>query len=66
MDWETGRRYADLTVAYARKTRSPAFIAFVLDAIQLKTVVNGNIAISSIEYGFFQRIAQIAYCGSLN
>jgi hypothetical protein len=65
-DIETGRKFADLTVSYARKTGSPAFITFVLDAINTKTMLGGNKAISGIEYGFFARIAQVAYRGSLN
>jgi hypothetical protein len=65
-DLETGRKYAEMTVAYARKTRSPAFITFVFDSIQFKTAIDGVKAVSAIEYGFFQRIAQIAFCGSMN
>lgn len=65
-DLETGRNYAEMTVAYARKTGSPAFITFVLDAIQFKTVSDGAKSLGAIEYGFFQRIAQSAYCGALN
>jgi hypothetical protein len=65
-DLKTGHRFAEMTVAYARKNGSPAFIAFVLDALQFKTVSDGVGALTAIEYGFFERIAQITYCGSLN
>lgn len=65
-DLQTGRRYAEMAVAYAREHGSPAFIAFVLDAIILKTILDGNKIYSGIEAGFFQRLAQIAYCGSLS
>jgi hypothetical protein len=66
VDMQTGRKYAEMTVAYARKTGSPAFISFVLEAINLKTLLKGNNAFSVVEIGFFQRLAQITFCGSLN
>jgi hypothetical protein len=65
-DTETGRRYAEETVAYARRTGSPAFISFVLDAINLKTVMNQANPLSVIELAFFDRLAQIAYVGSFD
>jgi hypothetical protein len=70
-DRELGRRYAEMAVAYARKTGSPAFVSFVLGEINLRAALN-NISDGSasstlaIEYGFFERLAQIAFCGSLN
>jgi hypothetical protein len=63
-----GRRYAEMAVAYARSTGSPAFIAFVLGEINLRTVLH-NVANNSasptlvIEYGFFERLAQMAFVG---
>jgi hypothetical protein len=65
-DQETGRQYAEEAVVYARQTRSPAFISFVLDAINLKTVMNDANPLSVIELAFFDRLAQIAYVGSMN
>ena len=65
-DAETGRRYAEEAVSYARQTGSPAFISFVLDAINLKTVMSQANPLSVIELAFFDRLAQIAYVGSMN
>ena len=62
-DTETGRRYAELAVAYARSNAS--FIELVLSDINIKTFI-GETPLSGIEYGFFSRIDQIAYCGSMN
>jgi hypothetical protein len=64
-DTETGRRYAELAVAYARSKNSASFIELVLSDINIKTFI-GETPLSGIEYGFFSRIAQIAYCGSMN
>jgi hypothetical protein len=66
VDAATGRRYADETVSYARETGSPAFISFVLDAINLKTVMNQANPLTAIEIAFFHRLAQIAYVGSMS
>jgi hypothetical protein len=66
VDLETGRRYAEETISYARKTGSSAFISFVLDAINLKTAINQANPLSAIELAFFDRLAQITYCGSMN
>jgi hypothetical protein len=70
-DFETGCRYAEMTVAYARQIGSATFISFVLEAIALKKFCEGVEPSSArntflIEAGFFQRIAQITYCGSLD
>jgi hypothetical protein len=64
-DTETGRRYAELAVAYARSKNSGSFIELVLSDINIKTLIDET-PLSGIEYGFFNRIAQIAYCGSMN
>jgi hypothetical protein len=37
-DFETGRKYAEMTVAYARQIGSATFISFVLEAITLKEI----------------------------
>lgn len=70
-DFETGRRYAEMTVAYARKMGSATFISFVLEAITLKKYLDGltpgpALTTVGIEAGFFQRLAQITFCGALN
>ena len=62
-DSETGN--AELAVAYARSKNSASFIELVLSYINIKTFICET-PLSGIEYGFFSRIAQIAYCGSLN
>jgi hypothetical protein len=64
-DTETGRRYPELAVAYARFKNSASFIELVLSDINIKTFI-GETLLSGIEYGFFSRISQIAYCGSMN
>jgi hypothetical protein len=56
---------------YARQIGSATFISFVLEAITLKKYLDGltpGAAPSAvgIESGFFQRLAQITFCGSLN
>jgi hypothetical protein len=63
VDSETGN--AELAVAYARSKDSASFIELVLSDINIKTFI-GETPLSGIEYGFFSRIAQIAYCGSMN
>jgi hypothetical protein len=70
-DFETGRKYAEMTVAYARQIGSATFISFVLEAIALKRFCDGvspALALNAvgIEAGFFQRLAQITFCGSMN
>ena len=55
-DAETGRRYAELAVAYARSKNSASFIELVLSDINIKTFI-GETPLSGIEYGFFSRIA---------
>jgi hypothetical protein len=64
-DVAAGRAYAEEAIEYARTIGSPAFIAFVLSQIVDKAVMSGKSA-PLIEYGFYQRLAQIAFCGSLN
>jgi hypothetical protein len=66
VDAGTGRRYAEETVSYARLTGSAAFISFVLDAINLKTAIIQANPLSAIEIAFFDRLAQIAYVGSMD
>jgi hypothetical protein len=56
---------AELAVAYAWSKNSASFIELVLSDINIKTFI-GETPLSGIEYGFFSRIAQIAYCGSMN
>jgi hypothetical protein len=69
-DFETGRKYAEMTVAYARQIGSATFISFVLEAIALKKFCDGVVPAAPntflIEAGFFQRLAQVTFCGSLN
>ena len=70
-DFETGRRYAEMTVAYARHIGSATFISFVLEAIAMRKFCDGVVPDTApntflIEAGFFQRLAQITYCGTLN
>jgi hypothetical protein len=70
-DFETGRKYAEMTVAYARQIGSATFISFVLESITLKKYLDSltpGAAPSAvgIECGFFHRLAQITICGSLN
>ena len=59
------RAYAEEAIAYDRTIGSPAFIAFVLSQIVDKVVMSGKSA-PLIEYGFYQRLAQTAFCGALN
>jgi hypothetical protein len=70
-DRELGQRYAEMAVAYARKTGSPAFISYVLGEINLRGVLNHILedpapSTLAIECGFFERLGQITFCGSLN
>jgi hypothetical protein len=70
-DFETGRKYAEMTVAYARQIGSATFISFVLEAIAMRKFCDGVSPESAlntigIEAGFFQRLAQITFCGSMN
>ena len=70
-DFETGCKYAEMTVAYARQIGSATFISFVLEAIALKKFCDGVVPDTApntflIEAGFFQRLAQVTFCGSLN
>jgi hypothetical protein len=64
-DVAAGRSYAEEAIAYARAIGKPAFIAFVLSQIVDKAVIEGKSA-PLIEYGFYQRLAQTAFCGALN
>lgn len=68
IDIATGRRYAEETVAYARKIGSPAFVSFVLGAIHLKGTLKGIIGGPPcfLEVGFFDRLGEIAYVGMFN
>jgi hypothetical protein len=70
-DFKTGRQYAEITVAHARQIGSATFISFVLEAIAMRKFCDGVSPESAfntigIEAGFFQRLAQITFCGSMN
>jgi hypothetical protein len=58
-----GRAYAEEAIAYARTIGPPVFIAFVLSSIIDKAVISEKSA-PLIEYGFYQRLAQTAFCGA--
>ena len=64
-DTETGRQYGEHAVAYAKHKNSASFIELVLSDINIKTFI-GDTPLSGIEYGFFSRLAQIAFCGPMN
>lgn len=68
-DWDIDVAYgegcADAIVRYAREIKQPQIISFVLWAIIRKAQV-GAIVPAAIENGFFNRLAQLAYCGSMN
>ena len=65
VDWNLGTSFAGMAVSYARSKREPGWIRFVIASIHWKAL-HGIITPSNIEHGFFARIAQLAYCGSLN
>ena len=48
-----------------RRNHNAGFVYMVLGAINFKTL-NRMIISGGIEYGFFQRVSQISYCGSMN
>jgi hypothetical protein len=60
-----GELYADIAVKYAREVRDPAFVGMVMAAIYFKTT-RGLIRMGETEQGFLNRIARLAYVGSLN
>jgi hypothetical protein len=52
-------------VRHARQIKDPAFIAMVQATIYFKTT-RSLIAMGGIEQGFLNRLARLAYVGSLN
>ena len=65
LDFLTGELYADIAVRYARQIKDPAFIAMVQAAIYFKTT-RGLIVMGGVEQGFLNRLARLAYVGSLS
>jgi hypothetical protein len=65
LDFLMGEIYADIAVKYAREIRDPAFVWFVMAAIYFKTA-RGLIVMGATEQGFLNRLARLAYVGSLN
>ena len=65
LDTLLGELYADIAVKYAREVRDPAFVGMVMAAIYFKTT-RGLIRMGETEQGFLNRIARLAYVGSLN
>jgi hypothetical protein len=65
LDTLLGEIYADIAVKHAREVRDPAFVGMVMAAIYFKTT-RGLIEMGATEYGFLNRIARLAYVGSLN
>ena len=55
-DTETGRRYAEIAVAYARSKNSASFIELVLSDINIKTFI-GETPLSGIEYTGFSAVS---------
>jgi hypothetical protein len=65
LDRITGELYADIAVRYAREQGNSGAIGFILATI-IHKASTGRLVPGQIERGFFDRIAQIAYCGSMN
>ena len=65
LDFLTGELYADIAVKHARQIKDPAFIAMVQAAIYFKTT-RGLIVMGGVEQGFLNRLARLAYVGSLS
>jgi hypothetical protein len=64
LDRITGELYADIAVRYAEQGNSGA-IGFIHATI-IHKASTGRLVPGQIERWFFDRIAQIAYCGSMN
>lgn len=64
MDRMLGEIYADVAVRYARAVRDPGFVAVVMAAIYFKAA-RGMIRMGETEQAFLNRIARLAYVGSL-
>jgi hypothetical protein len=64
-DKKIGYCFADIAIRFAREKQNAGFVYMVLGAINFKTL-NRMIIPGGIEYGSFQRVSQIAYCGSMN
>lgn len=60
-----GELYADMAVRHAREKADPMALELVMTVIKHKAI-KGEITIGPIEIGFFHRIAQLAYVGSLS
>jgi hypothetical protein len=65
LDFLMGEIYADIAVKHAREIKDPAFVWFVMAAIYFKTA-RGLIVMGATEQGFLNRLARLAYVGSLN
>jgi predicted TIM-barrel enzyme len=65
LDKLMGELYADIAVRHARQIQDPAFVGMVLAAIYFKTT-RGLIVMGATEQGFLNRLARLAYVGSLN
>ena len=65
LDFLTGELYADIAVKHSRQIKDPAFIAMVQAAIYFKTT-RGLIVMGGVEQGFLNRLARLAYVGSLS
>lgn len=64
-DFVLGEIYADMAIAHAREAKNPQAISFIMASIHTKAM-RGEITYSCIEEGFLDRIARLAYAGSLN
>jgi len=65
MDRHLGQLYADIALRYARAIRKPEFIGLVMSTIFYKTAT-GLIRMGDTEQAFLDRLARVAYCGSLD
>jgi hypothetical protein len=65
LDFMTGVLYADIAVKHARQIKDPAFVGFVLATIYFKAT-RRLIEMGGREQGFLDRLARLAYAGSLN
>ena len=60
-----GELYADIAVRHARAVNNPDFIGMIMAAIFFKTA-HGLIRMGDTEQAFLNRIAKLAYVGSLS
>jgi hypothetical protein len=65
LDFMTGELYADIAVKHARQIKDPAFVGLVLATIYFKAT-RRLIEMGGREQGFLDRLARLAYAGSLN